>query len=58
MDVSEKPAKKLYVITEFESKKGEWHKLTIDDTFRCWEFVNKVGKSVDQVGAKIHKLMK
>jgi len=57
MDFSDKPPQKLYVITEFEYN-GEWHKLTIDDTFKCWEFLDKVGKSVDQVGAKIHKLMK
>lgn len=58
MDVSEKPAKVWYVTTEFEDKKGKWHKLTIDDALNCWEFVDRVGKSVDQVGAKIHKLMK
>jgi len=55
MDVSEKPAKKSYVTTEFEYKKGERHKLTPDEAFRCMEFV---GKLVDQIGAKIHKLMK
>ncbi len=55
MDVSEKPAKKSYVTTEFEYKKGEWHKLTSDKAFRCMEFV---GKSVDQIGAKIHELLK
>ncbi len=55
MDVSKKPAKVLYITTEFEYKKGERHKLTLDKAFRCMEFV---GKSVDQVGAKIHELLK
>ncbi|MBA7692696.1 hypothetical protein ES703_101263 [subsurface metagenome] len=55
MDVSNKPAKVSYVTTEFEYKKGERHKLTLDKAFRCTEFV---GKSVDQIGAKIHELMK
>ena len=54
MDVSEKPAQKSYVTTEFEHKKGEWHKLTQDKAFRCMEFV---GKSVDQIGAKLHELL-
>ncbi len=57
MDVSEKPTKKSYVTTEFEYKR-KWYKLTVDDAFSCWEFVNKVGKSVDQIGAKIHELLK
>ncbi len=54
MDVSEKPTEVSYVTTEFEYK-GKWHKLTLDDAFRYLEFV---GKSVDQVGAKIHELVK
>ncbi|HUV46465.1 MAG TPA: hypothetical protein VMW45_05305 [Dehalococcoidia bacterium] len=57
MDFSDKPAQKSYVITELEYN-GEWYKLTLADGFECWKFVNEVGKSVDQVGAKIHKLMK
>ncbi len=52
MDVSKKPANVSYII---EYKKGKWHKLTPNEAFRCMGFV---GKSVDQVGAKIHKLMK
>ncbi len=55
MDVSKKPTEVEYVTTEFEYKKGEWHKLTLDSASSCLEFV---GKSVDQVGAKIHELVK
>lgn len=55
MDVSKKPTKVSYVIQEFEYKKGEWHRLTPDKTFKCLEFV---GKSVDQIGAKIHESIK
>ena len=55
MDVSEKPAKKSYLTTEFEYKKGEWHKLTPDKAFKCLELV---GKSVDQIGAKIQEEVK
>jgi hypothetical protein len=58
MDVSKKAAKVSYVTTEFEYKKGEWHKLTLDNAFKCWEFVDKLGKSIDEIGAKIHELVK
>ncbi len=57
MDVSEKPAKKSYVTTEFKYE-GKWYKLTLDDASRCWEFMDSMGKSVDQIGAKIHELVK
>jgi hypothetical protein len=55
MDVSE--AKKSYVITKFEYKE-KWYNLTLDDASRCWEFMDNVGKSVDQIGTKIHELVK
>jgi len=55
MDVGEKPPEVSYVIPEFEYKKGEWHKLTPDKAFKCLEFV---GKSVDQIGAKIQEEVK
>jgi len=57
IDVSEKPTKKSYVTTEFEYKE-KWYKLTIDDAFRCWQFMDDVGNPVDQLGAKIHELVR
>jgi len=55
MDVGAKPRKVSYVTPEFEYKKGEWQRLAIDKAFKCLEFVIK---SVDQIGAKIHELVK
>jgi len=54
IDFTEKPTKVSYVIPEFEYKKGEWHKLTPDKAFKCLEFM---GKSIDRIGAEIHKLV-
>ena len=45
MDMGKKPTKVSYVIPEFEYKK----------TFECLDFV---GKSVDQIGARIHESIK
>ncbi len=55
MDVSAKPRKVSYITSEFEYKKGEWQRLAIDKAFKCLGFVIK---SVDQIGAKIHELLR
>ena len=54
IDFTKIPTTVSYESTEFEYN-GEWHKLTKDDAFRCWEFV---GKSVIQVGTKTQELVK
>jgi len=54
IDFTKIPTTVSYESTEFEYN-GEWHKLTKDDAFRCWEFV---GKSVIQVGTKTQELLK
>ncbi len=53
IDFTKIPTTVSYV-TEFEYN-GEWHKLTIDDAFKCWKFV---GESLIQVGTKTQELVK
>jgi len=55
MDVGAEPREVSYVTSEFGCKKGERQRLAIDKAFKCLEFVIK---SVDQIGAKIHELVK
>ena len=55
MNVSAMPREVSYTTPEFEYKNGERQRLAIDKAFKCLEFVIK---SVDQIGAKIHELMK
>ena len=54
IDMSDKPYKVSYNSIEYEYN-GKWYKLTTDKAFKCMEFV---GNSVDQVGARIHELLK
>ena len=53
IDMSNKPYEVSYESMKYEYK-GQWYKLTPATAFKCLEFA---GKSLDQVGAKIHELM-
>jgi hypothetical protein len=55
MDVSAKPRKVSYVISQFNYKKGEWHDLSDDKALKCYDFMIK---SINQILAKTYVLIK